>query len=169
VNLAPVTYGTRIWLDGEASVRYVQATQIPLQAVDLYTLLSEHYSMALLDRVHDAGRVITLIDNKFNLLRKEVQKLKEGGNPEAVAAAERRATEAQALIENLQAELEEAARQWESMEKELSRARVKLVDLQKQLSDAQGQLIEVLERLEDSEDQLRNSRTKVREMEIELL
>ncbi|RWV93652.1 hypothetical protein GW17_00043878 [Ensete ventricosum] len=124
--------------------------------------------MALLDRVHDAGRVITLIDNKSDLLRKEVQKLKEGGNPEAVAAAERRATEAQALIENLQAELEEATRQWESME-ELSRARVKLVDLQKQLSDAQGQLIEVLERLEDSEDQLRNSRTKVQEMEIELL
>ncbi|RWW70174.1 hypothetical protein BHE74_00022161 [Ensete ventricosum] len=55
--------------------------------------------MALFDRVHDIGRVITSVDNKVDLLRREVQRLKEGGDPEAVAAAEGQASEAQSLKE----------------------------------------------------------------------
>ncbi|RWW80559.1 hypothetical protein BHE74_00011083 [Ensete ventricosum] len=41
VDLAPLTHGTQIWHDERASVRYLQGTQIPRLAVDLYTLLSE--------------------------------------------------------------------------------------------------------------------------------
>ncbi|RWW13432.1 hypothetical protein GW17_00022843 [Ensete ventricosum] len=55
--------------------------------------------MALFDRVHDVGRVITSMDNKVDLLRREVQRLKEGGDPEAMAAAEGQASEAQSLKE----------------------------------------------------------------------
>ncbi|RWV83769.1 hypothetical protein BHE74_00036098 [Ensete ventricosum] len=60
---------------------------------------SQHYQMALFDRVHDVGRVITSMDNKVDLLRREVQRLKEGGDPEVVAAVEGRASEVQSLKE----------------------------------------------------------------------
>ncbi|RZR88163.1 hypothetical protein BHM03_00015675, partial [Ensete ventricosum] len=125
--------------------------------------------MALFDRVHDVGRVITSMDNKVDLLRKEVQKLKEGGDPEAVATVEGRASEAQSLVENLRVELDEATRQWESVEKELGETREELVDSRRQLADSQGKLVEFRERLDNSESQLRNARTQVRQMETELL
>ncbi|RWV84806.1 hypothetical protein BHE74_00041208 [Ensete ventricosum] len=41
VNLAPLTRGTWIWHDGEASLRYLRGTQIPRLATDLYTLSYE--------------------------------------------------------------------------------------------------------------------------------
>ncbi|RWV91907.1 hypothetical protein BHE74_00038686 [Ensete ventricosum] len=96
--------------------------------------------MALLDWVHDAGRVITSIDNRSDILCNEIQRLKEGANPKAVVAVERWASDAQALVENLQTELEEARHQQESTEKELSETRVELIDSRKLLAEAQGQL-----------------------------
>ncbi|RRT77101.1 hypothetical protein B296_00010790 [Ensete ventricosum] len=76
---------------------------------------SQHYYMALIDRVHDAGQVITTLDNKLDVLRKEVQRLKDGGDPDAVAAVEQRASKAQSLVDNLKIELEEATRRRESL------------------------------------------------------
>ncbi|RWW75456.1 hypothetical protein BHE74_00016523 [Ensete ventricosum] len=55
---------------------------------------NQHCYMALMDQVHDAGQVITSMDNKSEILREEIQKLKDGGNPDAVALAEQRAAEA---------------------------------------------------------------------------
>ncbi|RWV79101.1 hypothetical protein GW17_00059821 [Ensete ventricosum] len=55
---------------------------------------NQHCYMALMDQVHDAGHVITSMDNKSEMLREEIQKLKDGGNPDAVALAEQRAAEA---------------------------------------------------------------------------
>ncbi|RRT62529.1 hypothetical protein B296_00030730 [Ensete ventricosum] len=183
IDLAPLTYEDGIWLDGEASAKYIRATQIPKLASDLYTLpsevlmdgttkamvLSQHYQAALFDRVHDAGRGITSMDNRVDLLRKEVQRLKEGGDPDAVVAAEARASEAQSLADNLQTKLDEANRRRESMEAELREARGLLADLRRQLADSQGKLVESRGRLNDSESQLWNARTKVRQMETELL
>ncbi|RZR83917.1 hypothetical protein BHM03_00010643 [Ensete ventricosum] len=51
-------------------------------------VLNQHYYMALIDQVHDAGRVITSLDNKSDILRKEIQRLKGGSDPDAVVAAE---------------------------------------------------------------------------------
>ncbi|RRT63519.1 hypothetical protein B296_00042656 [Ensete ventricosum] len=76
--------------------------------------------MALIDRVHDAGRVITPLGNKSDVLQKEVQKLKAGGDPDVVATAKQRASKAQSLANHLKTELDEATRQWESLDKELS-------------------------------------------------
>ncbi|RWV84153.1 hypothetical protein GW17_00054161 [Ensete ventricosum] len=84
--------------------------------------------MALLDQVHDAGRVITALDNKSDVLHKEVQRLKEGSDPDAVAVTNRRASKAQSLAENLQVELEEATQQRESLERELGETRDALSD-----------------------------------------
>ncbi|RZR88772.1 hypothetical protein BHM03_00016403 [Ensete ventricosum] len=108
VDLTQLAHEGQVWLDGEASATYVHATQIPRLAGDMYTLLSEvlmiraakalvlnqHCYMALMDQVHDAGHVITSMDNKSEMLREEIQKLKDGGNPDAVALAEQRAAEA---------------------------------------------------------------------------
>ncbi|RWW77263.1 hypothetical protein BHE74_00014581 [Ensete ventricosum] len=93
-------------------------------------------------------------EDEVDLLRKEVQKLKEGGDPEAVATAEGRASKAQSLAENLRVELDEATRQWESVEKELGETREELVDSRRQLADSQGKLVEFREWLDNSESQL---------------
>ncbi|RWW84731.1 hypothetical protein BHE74_00006650, partial [Ensete ventricosum] len=102
IDLTPLTHGMWVWLDGEASTRYIRGTLISRLASDLYTLssevlmdgatkamvLSQHYHTTLFDRVHNAGRVITSLDIKVDLLRKEVQRLKEDGDPNALAASE---------------------------------------------------------------------------------
>ncbi|RRT54686.1 hypothetical protein B296_00043440 [Ensete ventricosum] len=65
-------------------------------AKDLYTLPSEiliaqatkqivlghHYLMALLDKVHDAGRLVTIMGNRASLLEVEIDMLKTEGDPE---------------------------------------------------------------------------------------
>ncbi|RWW60846.1 hypothetical protein BHE74_00032131 [Ensete ventricosum] len=159
-------YEDGIWLDREASTKYIRATQIPKLASDLYTLPSE----VLMDGAAKAMvRVITSMDNIVDLLRKEVQRLKEGGDLDAVAAAEAQASEAQSLADNLQTELDEANQRQESVEAELGEAQGLLANLWRQLADSQGKLVESYGRLDDSESQLRNARTQVRQMEIELL
>ncbi|RWW51873.1 hypothetical protein BHE74_00041746 [Ensete ventricosum] len=70
----------------------------PTLAKDLYTLLSEilmaqaakqialvshghHYHMALLDSVHDEGRLVTLMGNRASHLEAKIAKLKMEGDP----------------------------------------------------------------------------------------
>ncbi|RRT31491.1 hypothetical protein B296_00051578 [Ensete ventricosum] len=123
---------------------------------------NQHYQAALFDRVHDAGQMITSLDGKVTLLRQELQDLKEGGNPDAVAAAEVRAAEAQSLVEHLRVKLDEANGHRASMEADLEKARSESASLERQLADLR-------ERLGDSEGQLRSARAQVRQMETELL
>ncbi|RRT58887.1 hypothetical protein B296_00046253 [Ensete ventricosum] len=53
-DLTPLTHGTRVWLDNEASTKYVRDTQLPRLATDLYTLSSE----ILMDR---AAKTMVLV------------------------------------------------------------------------------------------------------------
>ncbi|RRT54383.1 hypothetical protein B296_00047383 [Ensete ventricosum] len=85
--------------------------------------------MVLFDRVHDASRVITSMGNKVDFLHEEVQRLKEGGDPEAVATTEGQASEAQNIAKNLQAKLDETTRRRELIEKEFGETWEELVDL----------------------------------------
>ncbi|RWW79714.1 hypothetical protein BHE74_00011982, partial [Ensete ventricosum] len=80
-----------------------------------------------------------------------------GGDPDAVAAAEVRATEAQSLVE-----LDEANGRQALVEADLEKARLESAILE-------SQLVDLRERLDDSEGQLRCARAQVREMETELL
>ncbi|RZS05616.1 hypothetical protein BHM03_00036156 [Ensete ventricosum] len=91
VHLSQLTHIMWIWQDGEASANH-------------------HYFMALFDRVHDFGRVIIALDNKSDVLRKEVQKLKAGGDPDTVVVVEQWGSEAQPLVDCLKNELEEVTR-----------------------------------------------------------
>ncbi|RWW57628.1 hypothetical protein BHE74_00035569 [Ensete ventricosum] len=59
--------GTRVWVDGTASTEYARGSQ--------------HYYMALADRVHNVSRVISVMDNKVEGLRKEIVDLKAGSGP----------------------------------------------------------------------------------------
>ncbi|RRT81125.1 hypothetical protein B296_00015273, partial [Ensete ventricosum] len=175
-DLRPLTHGTSVWQSGEASATYIRGVLLPRLASDLYTILSkvlmdgaakamvlnQHYQAALFDRVHGAGRVITSLDGKMTLLRQELQNLKEGGNPDAVAAAEVQANEAQSLAEHLRVELDEANDCWASMEVDLEKARSGSANLERLLADLR-------ERLGDFECQLRSARAQVRQMETELL
>ncbi|RZS04855.1 hypothetical protein BHM03_00035268 [Ensete ventricosum] len=80
--------------------------------------MAQHYYMALADHVHDAGRVIDIMDNKAEGLRKE--------------------------IEDLKVEHEEVTHRRESLELELNDSHLFLADSQEQLEDvrAQGQVME---------------------------
>ncbi|RRT79007.1 hypothetical protein B296_00026191 [Ensete ventricosum] len=100
--------------------------------------------MALADHVHDAGRVIDLIDNKAEGLRREIAELKVGSRPEAIVTVELRASEAQDLTNHLKTELKDANRRRESLEMELDNSRLLLTNSQEQLKDvwARGRVME---------------------------
>ncbi|RWV94626.1 hypothetical protein GW17_00042816, partial [Ensete ventricosum] len=121
-------------------------------------------------RDYHAIRMCSLSEhNKVDLLHKQVQRLKEGGDSDVVAAIKAQALEAQSLAEHLRVELDEASRHRELVEVELEGAQEELASLLKQLVDLWGELAELHRQLNDSESQLWSARTQVREMEIELL
>ncbi|RRT41666.1 hypothetical protein B296_00044823 [Ensete ventricosum] len=99
---------------------------------------SQHYYMALIDRVHDVGRVISALDNKLDILRKNVQRLKEGGDLGIIAMAKLCTSEAQILADHLKTDLEEAIRRRELLEKELSETWKTLSDSRDHLAEARG-------------------------------
>ncbi|RZR80566.1 hypothetical protein BHM03_00006631 [Ensete ventricosum] len=68
--------------------------------------------------------------------QKEIQRLKDGGDPNALGADEQRAIEAQSLADHLKVELEETTRQWESLKKELSKTQDTVSNLHDQLVEA---------------------------------
>ncbi|RWW36726.1 hypothetical protein BHE74_00058229 [Ensete ventricosum] len=72
--------------------------------------------MALFDRVHDAGQLITFMDYRISHLQQELDALKSGRGPKAVAKAEERVSE-------LEQELEKT--KWERDERLLKGARVR--------------------------------------------
>ncbi|RWV79659.1 hypothetical protein GW17_00059178 [Ensete ventricosum] len=99
----------------------------PTLANDLYTLPSEilmaqaakqmalghHYQMTLLDRVHDAGCLVTLMGNRASHLEAEITKLKMEGDPEQQTIAWQQVVELQVDNAKLRSKLEELARQSE--------------------------------------------------------
>ncbi|RZS03944.1 hypothetical protein BHM03_00034202 [Ensete ventricosum] len=85
--------------------------------------------MALFDRVHDAGRLITFIDYRLKQLQEELDALKSDDGPKAVAKAEERAIELQEELERTKRERDEAS------EKELEEVRSNLADAQRLLKE----------------------------------
>ncbi|RRT45249.1 hypothetical protein B296_00031009 [Ensete ventricosum] len=75
------------------------------------------------------------MDNKTEGLWKEVAELKAESGSEAVATAKLQASEAQALVDHLKAELEEATHRRESLELDFDNSRLLLADSKEQLKD----------------------------------
>ncbi|RWV89716.1 hypothetical protein GW17_00048125 [Ensete ventricosum] len=65
---------------------------------------NQHVQMALFNRVHDAGRLITFMDYRITSLQQEIDALKSGGGPEAVAMAEERVSELEKELEKMKRE-----------------------------------------------------------------
>ncbi|RRT76979.1 hypothetical protein B296_00029360 [Ensete ventricosum] len=124
VRWSSLKQGTQVWADGLALGEYARGVVFSVLATDLYTspsevlidralksmVLTQHYCMALADRVHDVGWIISTMDNKIEGLKKEIVDLRAGLGPKAIVAAKQRAAEAQALVDDLKVELEEANR-----------------------------------------------------------
>ncbi|RWV76920.1 hypothetical protein GW17_00062329 [Ensete ventricosum] len=70
--------------------------------------LKNSTKVALFDRVHDAGRLITFMDYRISHLQQELDVLKSGGGPEEVAKAEERASELEQELEKIKRERDEA-------------------------------------------------------------
>ncbi|RWW45542.1 hypothetical protein BHE74_00048611, partial [Ensete ventricosum] len=96
---------TKVWSDPSAVEEFERGLLHPQLMRELYTLPSE---MALFDRVHDAGRLITFMDYRITSLQQEIDDSKSRGGPEAVVAVEERASELEKELEKTKRERDEA-------------------------------------------------------------
>ncbi|RWW67587.1 hypothetical protein BHE74_00024960 [Ensete ventricosum] len=101
---------TKIWNNLSAVEEFERGLMHSQLARELYTLPSEvllvraakeMVLMVLFDRVHDAGQLITFMDYRITSLQQEINALKSGGGPEAVAAAEEHASELEKELEKI--------------------------------------------------------------------
>ncbi|RRT56379.1 hypothetical protein B296_00029292 [Ensete ventricosum] len=108
---------TKVWNNLSATEEFERGLLYPQLARELYTLPSEVLMaratkemvlMALFDRVHDAGRLITFMDYRIKQLQEELDALKSDGGLEAVAKAKGRASELQEELEKTRRERDEA-------------------------------------------------------------
>lgn len=63
--------------------------------------------MALIDRVQDVGRIISSLGDKITELHGQIEKLKVGMTPEAIAVAEQRAVSLEEEVSWLKLELKD--------------------------------------------------------------
>ncbi|THU69296.1 hypothetical protein C4D60_Mb08t12940 [Musa balbisiana] len=75
------------------------------------TWVGQHYAMALMDRVRDAGRVIDHLSDRNAELHREIEEIRMGVAPEALATAEQRASDLKAEVTHLRSELKAAEEQ----------------------------------------------------------
>ncbi|RWW11869.1 hypothetical protein GW17_00024499 [Ensete ventricosum] len=113
-------------------------------AKDLYTLPSEVLIaratkqimlMALLDRVHDSGRLVTHIGNRASLLEAKLEKLRSEKDPKQLARAKQRVGELEADNAKLKSGLDELSDRLDEADKELNELREGLVESQHQLKE----------------------------------
>ncbi|RWW62646.1 hypothetical protein BHE74_00030204 [Ensete ventricosum] len=97
---------------------------------------NQHFQMVLFDRVHDAGQLITFTDYRISSLQQEIDALESRGGPEAVVAAEERASELEKELEKTKCERDEVLQQLEASDKELNEARGNLSEIQRLLKKA---------------------------------
>ncbi|THU54598.1 hypothetical protein C4D60_Mb10t26800 [Musa balbisiana] len=79
----------------------------------------QHYTMALIDRVYDAGRVIERLLDVNSDLCQEVEELKSRPGPEAVIAAKRRASDLEKEVNRMKAKLKENRARVQTLDDEL--------------------------------------------------
>ncbi|RWW36819.1 hypothetical protein BHE74_00058118 [Ensete ventricosum] len=92
--------------------------------------------MTLIDRVHDAGRLITFMDYRIKQLQEELHALKSKGGQEAVAKAEELASKLREELKKTKRERGEELLRHEASEKELHEVRSHLGDAQRFLKEA---------------------------------
>ncbi|RRT84645.1 hypothetical protein B296_00011508 [Ensete ventricosum] len=141
---------TKIWNDLMAAEEFERGLLHPQLARELYTLSSE----VLLARATNEMVLITS-------LQQEIDALKLGGGPEAVAAAKERATKLEKELEKTKREQDEVLQRLEISDKELNEARG-------DLSEAQRQLKEARVRARRADDELLKSMKELESVRVEL-
>ncbi|RWW67678.1 hypothetical protein BHE74_00024857 [Ensete ventricosum] len=117
--------------------------------------------IALFDRVHDAGRLITFIDYCISHLQQEINTLKSGGVSEAVAKAEEHASELEQELEKTKRERDKALQRLEASEKELNEVRSNLTEIQRLLKEARVRARKMDDELLQSVKALENVRAEL--------
>ncbi|RZS28270.1 hypothetical protein BHM03_00061843, partial [Ensete ventricosum] len=154
---------TKVWNNSSAAEEFGRGLLHPQLARELYTLPSEgqHFQMALVDRVHDAGRLITFMDYRVKQLQEELDALKSRGGPKAVAEAEERASRLREELEKIKGEKAEELLRCKASEKELEAIRGHLGDAQQLLKEARtrarrmdDELLQVVKDLEHARAEL---------------
>ncbi|XP_064969659.1 uncharacterized protein LOC135615293 [Musa acuminata AAA Group] len=152
--------GDKVWAGGDPSAAFLRGVLHPDLARDLYTLPSEamlskagrfltlglHYSTALMDRVRDAGQVIWNLSECNSELCHQLEEVRAGSGPEAVAAAEKRATDSEEEVARLKAALEQSGNSVKELQEflRLDRAELRLLksealDLTKRVEKAEAE------------------------------
>ncbi|RZS13390.1 hypothetical protein BHM03_00044955, partial [Ensete ventricosum] len=163
---------TKVWHTSSAAEEYERGILHPQLARELYTLpsevlmaratkelvLSQHLQMALIDRVHDAGRLITFMDHRVKQQQEELDVLKSKGGPEAVAEAEERASRLKEELEKVKAEKAEELLRHEASEREL---RGHLGDAQHLLKEARARARRMDDELLQSVKDLEHARAEL--------
>ncbi|RRT41438.1 hypothetical protein B296_00032540 [Ensete ventricosum] len=123
--------------------------------------------MALYDRVHDTGRLITFMDYQISHLQHELNTLKSGGGPEAVAKAEERASELEQELEKTKRERDEALQRLNASEKELNEVRSSLSEIQRLLKEARVRAWKMDDELLQSIKALENARAELPKQSVD--
>ncbi|RWW35456.1 hypothetical protein BHE74_00059609, partial [Ensete ventricosum] len=138
---------TKVWNDPSTPEEFEKGLLHPQLAWELYTLPSEvllaratkeMVLMVLFDRVNDTCRLITFMDYRITSLQQEIDVLKSGEGPEAVAATEERAFELEKELEKTKRKRDEVLQRLKASDKELNEARGNLSEVQKQLKEARA-------------------------------
>ncbi|RWV80393.1 hypothetical protein GW17_00058348 [Ensete ventricosum] len=111
---------TKVWNDSSTAEKFKRGLLHPQLARELYTLPSE----VLLARAAE------------EMVLQELDALKSGGSPEAVAKAEERASELEQELEKTKRERDEALQRLEASEKELNEVWSNLAKIQRLLKEA---------------------------------
>ncbi|RZS28519.1 hypothetical protein BHM03_00062111 [Ensete ventricosum] len=159
---------TKVWNNSSVAEEFERGLLHPQLARELYTLpsevlmaraakemvLSQHFQMALFDRVHDAGWLITFINYRIKQLQEELDALKSDGGPEAVAKAEEGASELQEELEKTRRERDEALLRRKASEKELHEVWQLLKEARVRARKMDDKLLQAVKALESARAEL---------------
>ncbi|RWW44397.1 hypothetical protein BHE74_00049846 [Ensete ventricosum] len=129
-----------LWTKGSLSEEYLLGALHPTLAKQVYECSSEelmnragksvvwglHFISALIDRVHDAGRLVWNQHEKILALQAANKELKASVDQELAATVERRVKEMEVEFERMQAELESHRSQCRELEQEVKLLRSSL-------------------------------------------
>ncbi|THU71285.1 hypothetical protein C4D60_Mb08t33950 [Musa balbisiana] len=149
--------GEWVWADEDSAALFIRGGFHPDMARELYTSSSEvllgksaksllwgqHYTMALMDRVRDAGRVIGNLSERNAELLRQIEEIRVGAALKAVAAAEQHASDLEAEATHLKSELKVA----EERNKELQ---VYLKATQAEVRLAKGEMLALNQKLDEA-------------------
>ncbi|RWW81533.1 hypothetical protein BHE74_00010074 [Ensete ventricosum] len=128
-----ISESSQVWIEGPLSREYLQGALYPVLVKQVYECFFEelmnradksivwglHFVNALIDRVHDAGRLARSQHERILMLRAANKELKHSANQDLVAATEPRAKELEEDVNKVLSELESLKNQRRELKQEV--------------------------------------------------